>query len=47
MGGGKFGKFGIFWVGGAKLFAGCKRIGDPAPNQHQIITFLTLKTGNI
>ena len=31
----------------AKLFAGCKLIGAPAPNQCQIITFLTLKTRNI
>ena len=30
-----------------KLFAGCKLIGDPAPNQCQTITFLTLKTDNI
>ena len=40
------------WGGGgeckkAKLFAGCKLIGDPAPNQCQTITFLTLKTDNI
>ena len=33
--------------GGAKLFAGCKLIGAPAPNQCQIITLLTLKTDNI
>ena len=33
--------------GGAKLFAGCKLIGAPDPNQCQIITFLTLKTDNI
>ena len=33
--------------GGDKLFAGCKLIGAPAPNQCQIITFLTLKTDNI
>ena len=33
--------------GGAKVFAGCKLIGAPAPNQCQIITFLTLKTDNI
>ena len=33
--------------GGGKLFAGCKLIGAPAPNQCQIITFLTLKTDNI
>ena len=32
---------------GAKLFAGCKLIGALAPNQRQIITFLTLKTDNI
>ena len=25
--------------GGAKHYAGCKLIGDPAPNQCQIITF--------
>ena len=31
----------------AKLFAGCKLIGAPAPNQCQIITFLTLKTDYI
>ena len=31
----------------AKFFAGCKLIGAPAPNQCQIITFLTLKTDNI
>ena len=29
--------------GGDKRFAGCKLIGAPAPNQCQIITFLTLK----
>ena len=33
--------------GGGKVFAGCKLIGAPAPNQCQIITFFTLKTGNI
>ena len=33
--------------GGGKLFAGCKLIGALAPNQCQIITFLTLKTDNI
>ena len=33
--------------GGGKLFAGCKLIGAPPPNQCQIITFLTLKTDNI
>ena len=43
-------RFGILGVGprqGAKLFAGCKLLGDPAPNQCQIITFPTLKTDNI
>ena len=33
--------------GGGKLFAGCILIGAPAPNQCQIIIFLTLKTDNI
>ena len=33
--------------GGGKLFAGCRLIGAPAPNQCQIITFLTLNTDNI
>ena len=33
--------------GGANFFAGCNLIGAPAPNQCQIITFLTLKTDNI
>ena len=33
--------------GGGKLFASCKPIGSPAPNQCQIITYLTLKTDNI
>ena len=33
--------------GGGKLFAGCKLIRAPAPNQCQIITFLPLKTDNI
>ena len=33
--------------GGGGLFAGCKLIGTPAPNQCQIIAFLTLKTDNI
>ena len=32
---------------GSKLFAGCKLIGDLAPNRCQIITFPTLKTDNI
>ena len=40
MGGGGVG-------GGGKLFAGCKLIGAPAPNQCQIITFLTLKTDDV
>ena len=33
--------------GGGKTFAGCKLIGNPAPNQCQIITFPTLKTDNM
>ena len=33
--------------GGGKLSAGRKLIGAPAPNQCQIITFLTLKTDDI
>ena len=33
--------------GGGKHFAGCKLIEPNAPNQCQIITFLTLKTVNI
>ena len=33
--------------GGAKLFADCNLIRVTAPNQCQIITFLTLKTDNI
>ena len=33
--------------GGGQLFAGCKLIGTPAPNQCQIITFFILKTDNI
>ena len=32
---------------GANLFAGCKLIGAPAPNQCQMITFLDLKTDNM
>ena len=32
---------------GAKLFAGCKLIGAPAPNQCQIITFLSLNSDHI
>ena len=31
---------------GGILFAGCKLIGAPAPNQCQIIIFLTLKIDN-
>ena len=33
--------------GGGQLFADCKLIGAPAPNQCQIITFFTLKTNYI
>ena len=33
--------------GGGQLFAGCKLIGAPAPNQCQIIAFFTLKTNYI
>ena len=33
--------------GGQTFFAGCNLISAPAPNQCQIITFLTLKTDNI
>ena len=33
--------------GEAKLFAGCKLLRTLAPNQCQIITFLTLKTDKI
>ena len=40
-------RFRILGGGGGKPFAGCKLIGAPAPNQCQIITFLTLKTDNI
>ena len=32
---------------GAKLFAECKVIGAPGPNQCQIITFLTLNSDPI
>ena len=49
-GGGRKARFRILgWggQGGAKFFAGCKLIGDHAPNQCQIITFPTLKTDNI
>ena len=41
-GGGGAASFRILGGKGAKLFAGCKLIGAPAPNQCQIITFLTL-----
>ena len=51
MGRGAGTRFRIWGGGGGckktKLFAGCKLIGDPAPNQCQTITFLTLKTDNI
>ena len=33
--------------GGGNLFAGCKLIGAPGPNQCQIITFRTLKIDNL
>ena len=33
--------------GKRKPFSGCKLIGAPAPNQCQLIAFLTLKTDNI
>ena len=38
---------GVGGARGAKLFAGCKLVGAPAPNQCQIIPFLILKTDNI
>ena len=38
---------GVGGARGGKLFIGCKLSGAPAPNQCQIITFLTLKTDNI
>ena len=43
------GKVQNIWGGGGegKLFAGCKLIGAPVPNQHQIITLLILKTDDI
>ena len=51
MGGGGGGGQGSEYWGrgqeGAKLFAGCKLIGAPVPNQCQIIIFLTLKRDNI
>ena len=47
-GGGGGGAGGEGGTRGAKLFAGCKLIGaPPAPNQCQIITFLTLQTDDI
>ena len=50
-GGGGGGQGSEYWggegKGGGKLFAGCKQIGAPAPNQWQITTFLILKTDNI
>ena len=47
-GGGGGGKVqNIYWEQGGKLFAGCKLIGALAPNQCQIITYLTLKTRNV
>ena len=33
--------------GGGKLFAGCKLVRAPAPNQCKITTFITLKTDNM
>ena len=33
--------------GGGKLFAGCKLIRAPTPNQCQIVTCLTMKADNI
>ena len=33
--------------GRGKLFAGCKLIGAPVPNQYQIITLLILKTDDM
>ena len=50
MGGGKvqnIGGGGGGWQSGATLFAGCKIIRAPAPNQCQRITFLILKTDDI
>ena len=47
-GGGKGGQGSEYWGGkGDKLFASCKLIRAPAPNQGQIITFLALKTDTI
>ena len=39
--GGGGGGSSLEYSGGGKLFAGCKLIGAPAPNQGQIITSLT------
>ena len=47
VGGCKFRILGEGAKGGAKLFAGCKLIEAPAPNQCQIVTFLTLNTDRI
>ena len=49
IGGGGEGQGSEYWGawGGGKLFAGCILIGAPAPNQCQLMTFLTLKTDNI
>ena len=48
VGGGRQGsEYGGGGARGAKLFAGCKLTRVPAPNQYQIIRFLTLKTDNI
>ena len=47
IGGGGGGKVQNTGGRGRKLFADCKLIGAPAPNQCQIVTFLTLKTDNI
>ena len=44
IGGPRFKILGGGGGGGRQLFAGCKLIGAPAPNQCQIITFFTLKT---
>ena len=52
IGGGGGGQGSKYWGGGGgargdQLFAGCKLIGAPAPNQCQIMTFFTLKTNYI
>ena len=46
-GGGKAQNIGGHGGGGGKLFDGCILMGAPAPNQCQLMTFLTLKTDNI